>query len=122
MASIDSSLAESMKAQVFTTKTSASSACRVISIPRTRTLPSMISASTRFLAQPRLIIPTFVGRKSLLDALFKGDIDIAGSQHGSILLNLDRSPVDNPQDHATATKAERRMRRFQPVVERGRCA
>jgi len=28
-------------------------------MPRSNTLPSMISASTRFLAQPRLIIPTF---------------------------------------------------------------
>src|SRR6266536_3301676 len=59
IALIDSSLAESMKAHVLTTRTSASSARDVISIPRCRTLPSMISASTRFLAQPRLIMPTF---------------------------------------------------------------
>src|ERR1041385_2272578 len=49
-----------MNAQVLITKTSASFALEVISIPRSSTLPSMISASTRFLAQPRLIMPTFV--------------------------------------------------------------
>ena len=32
----------------------------VICMPCCSTLPSMISASTRFLAQPRLIMPTFV--------------------------------------------------------------
>src|SRR4030095_15121908 len=48
-----------MKAHVLTTRTSASSARPVIFIPRCRTLPSMISASTRFLAQPRLTMPTF---------------------------------------------------------------
>src|SRR5215813_13838292 len=52
-----------MKAQVLTTSTSASSAHDVISIPRCKTLPSMISASTRFLAQPRLIMPTLGLRK-----------------------------------------------------------
>src|SRR5437763_13186421 len=52
-----------MKAQVLITSTSASSALEVISMPRSNTLPSMISASTRFFAQPRLIIPTF-GRGS----------------------------------------------------------
>ena len=57
---MDSSLAESMNAQVLTIKTSASSALEVISMPSAWTDPSMISASTRFLAQPRLIIPTLV--------------------------------------------------------------
>src|SRR5262249_8534932 len=56
---MDSFFAESMKAHVLITRISASSGCDVISIPRCNTLPSMISASTRFLAQPRLIIPTF---------------------------------------------------------------
>src|ERR1041384_5174278 len=50
-----------MNAQVLTTRTSASSAREVISMPRCNTLPSMISASTRFFAQPRLIMPTFAG-------------------------------------------------------------
>src|SRR3712207_2427415 len=74
MASIDSSFAESMKAQVLITSTSASSARAVISIPRCKTLPSMISASTRFFAQPRLIMPTF-GR----DDAESGDRAIAGA-------------------------------------------
>src|SRR5207247_11033540 len=49
-----------MNAHVLTTSTSASSGHDVISIPRCKTLPSMISASTRFFAQPRLIMPTLV--------------------------------------------------------------
>src|SRR4029450_7120577 len=57
---MDSSFAESMNAQVLTIRTSASSAREVISMPRCNTLPSMISASTRFFAQPRLIMPTLV--------------------------------------------------------------
>src|SRR5271165_605052 len=59
MASIDSSLAESINAQVLIITTSASSAFAVTSIPCAKISPSIISASTRFLAQPRLIIPTF---------------------------------------------------------------
>src|ERR1700759_5299660 len=39
--------------------TSASSASAVTSMPCATTSPSIISASTRFLAHPRLIIPTF---------------------------------------------------------------
>ena len=76
---MDSSLAESMNAHVLTTKTSASSARDVISIPHCSTLPSMISASTRFLAQPRLIMPIFVGYGRSgggvagIDAGFAGD-------------------------------------------------
>src|SRR5436190_17454856 len=49
-----------MNAHVLTTSTSASSGHDVISIPCCKTLPTMISASTRFLAQPRLIMPTLV--------------------------------------------------------------
>src|SRR6266403_5428702 len=70
---MDSSLAESMNAHVLTIKTSASSGRDVISIPRCRTLPNMISASTRFFAQPRLIMPTFgLVAKSLLIFIFYG--------------------------------------------------
>ncbi len=69
---MDSSLAESMNAQVLTMSTSASSADAVISMPCARTLPSMISASTRFFAQPREIMPTFFmgtkGRQHSLEA------------------------------------------------------
>ena len=59
MVSTLSSWAESMKEQVFTIITSARAASFVISTPPLSNEPSMISASTRFLAQPRLIIPTF---------------------------------------------------------------
>src|SRR6266536_79230 len=73
---MDSSLAESMNAQVFTTKTSASSGRDVISIPRCKTLPSMISASTRFLAQPRLIMPTFGFRATPFPFVFISAFDV----------------------------------------------
>ena len=54
-----------MNAHVLTTRTSASSAREVISMPLCNTLPSIISASTRFFAQPRLTMPTLVrGRGS----------------------------------------------------------
>ena len=52
--------AESMKAQVFTIRTSASAELEVRSIPAERRCPSMISESTRFFAQPREIRPTLV--------------------------------------------------------------
>src|SRR5271165_981689 len=58
IASIDSSLAESINAQVLTITTSASSASAVTSMPLATISPSITSASTRFFAQPRLIIPT----------------------------------------------------------------
>src|SRR5436190_4552689 len=70
IAPIDSSLAESMNAHVLITRTSASSGRDVISIPCCKTLPSRISASTRFLAQPRLIMPIFVRCSSGNDSPF----------------------------------------------------
>src|SRR6266702_941483 len=73
---MDSSLAESMNAQVFTTRTSASSGRGVISIPRCTTLPSMISASTIFLAQPRLIMPTFGFRATSFPFVFISAFDV----------------------------------------------
>src|SRR5437016_3756937 len=57
--SIDSCLAASMKPQVLTMTTSASSRSLVISMAdSSRSWPSMISLSTRFFGQPREIIPT----------------------------------------------------------------
>ena len=53
-----SSWAESIKEQVLTMTASALAASLVISTPPLRSEPSMISASTRFLAQPREIKPT----------------------------------------------------------------
>src|SRR2546430_16626905 len=53
-----------MNEHVLTTRTSASSAREVTFIPHFRTLPSMISASTRFLAQPRLVMATWSGRRA----------------------------------------------------------
>src|SRR5436190_17293240 len=58
MVSIDSCLASSMKAQVLTITVSASSMFWTIELPCRRSSPSMTSESTRFLAQPREIIPT----------------------------------------------------------------
>jgi len=56
---MDSRLAGSMKLQVFTTRTSASSARGTISQPACASVPSISSLSTRFFGQPRLTIPTF---------------------------------------------------------------
>src|SRR5581483_6957120 len=61
MASTLSRCAVSIKEQVFTMTTSASAAWLVISMPSFRSDPSMISASTRFLAQPREMSPTRTG-------------------------------------------------------------
>ena len=55
---MDSRLAGSMKLQVLTTNTSASSARGTISQPPPASMPSITSLSTRFLGQPRLTIPT----------------------------------------------------------------
>src|SRR5581483_4215264 len=61
-----SSCAESMNEQVLTITTSASAASLVISMPPFIREPSMISASTRFFAQPREIMPTRTGRAAEL--------------------------------------------------------
>src|SRR5262245_29476480 len=61
MASIDSCFALSMKAQVLTTSTSAAAGSRVSSCPDCWASPSITSESTRFLGQPREIMPIFIG-------------------------------------------------------------
>src|SRR3954451_17586007 len=58
--SIDSCLAESMNAQVLTTRTSASPASCVSSWPSRCASPSITSESTRLFGQPREIIPIFI--------------------------------------------------------------
>src|SRR5689334_5922065 len=55
----DSCCALSMNEQVFTTMTSASSACGTSSAPPWASMPIMASLSTRYLGQPRLTNPTF---------------------------------------------------------------
>ena len=65
IASTLSSCAESMNEHVFTITTSACAASLVISTPPFISEPSMISASTRFLAQPSEISPTRTGRFSV---------------------------------------------------------
>src|SRR6476659_11082655 len=117
MASIDSSFAESIKAQVFTTRTSASSGCDVISIPRSNTLPSMISASTRFLAQPRLIIPTFVRADWRAGVLFKGNIGVVRREGRSIFRDLHRIALQHFYRHVPTLKGRRRIRRIDPAIE-----
>src|SRR5215469_17304330 len=61
MASTDSCCALSIKEQVLTTMMSASSARGVISAPPCDSIPIMTSLSTRFLGQPRLTKPIFLG-------------------------------------------------------------
>src|SRR4029079_15819693 len=60
MASIDSCFAESMKAHVFTTSTSAVAASCVSSCPACSANPSITSESTRFFGHPSEIRPTFI--------------------------------------------------------------
>src|SRR6266487_3854605 len=149
IASIDSSFAESMKAQVLTTSTSASSARDVISIPRCKTLPSMISASTRFLAQPRLIMPIFgfVGatvalfisssrkrptpnaqrpivclRRSALSvcfALIDCHVLVVLLQLLSVLGDLNGFRIEDANRHVLTAKFNRTIRRRDPSFERG---
>src|SRR5438477_137737 len=69
-----------MNAQVLITSTSASSALEAISIPRSRTLPSMISASTKFLAQPKLIIPAFARSSGLTGSALRISGSFAGGE------------------------------------------
>src|SRR5438128_3857647 len=109
IASIDSSLAESMNAHVFITRTSASCALAVISIPCCKTLPSMISASTRFLAQPRLIIPTFVliFGKTRHAALFDGDVGVALGDQFSVFLDLDSVAIEDAHDNMFSAELHR---------------
>src|SRR5689334_17408988 len=59
--SIDSCLARSMNAQVFTTSTSACDASAVISCPSFSAMPSMTSESTRFFGHPSETNPIFMG-------------------------------------------------------------
>ena len=63
-----------MNEQVLTITTSAAAASLVISTPSLISEPSMISASTRFLAQPREIRPTFNGRSEILLLMKTGSI------------------------------------------------
>src|SRR5215475_11536525 len=71
MASTDSCLAESMKAQVLTTSTSAFSGSRVSSWPASCASPSMTSESTRFLGQPSETRPIFIHYKSIMAVMRK---------------------------------------------------
>ena len=67
IASTDSSCAASMNEHVFTINASASAGSLVTSIPCLSNDPSMISASTRFLAHPSETIPTRRGADGLGD-------------------------------------------------------
>src|SRR5205809_2491305 len=142
IASIDSSFAESMKAQVLTTSTSASSAHEVISIPRCKTLPSMTSASTRFLAQPRLIMPTLTRFRGMLVACllcFAGEFEAGTAattdefmrvrsvdrhvlvvflQSLSVFCDLNGFRIKNPNRHVLTVKFNRTISRGDPSFER----
>src|SRR5205807_773329 len=134
-----SSLAESMNAHVLTTSTSASSALAVISIPCCKTLPSMISASTRFLAQPRLIIPTFVrcsgGRVARIESKFapkafgastsrrfmlllNGDFGVTFSDRLAVLFDLDGVAIEDAHREMLSGEFYRAVCRRNPTLER----
>src|SRR6266513_2331459 len=105
-----------MNAQVLITSTSASSAREVISIPRSKTLPSMISASTRFLAQPRLIMPTLVLIFRMRErCLLNGDFTVTFADWLAVFANLDRLAVEHAHCDMLATKFDRPIRRRNPA-------
>src|SRR5215208_6961137 len=131
IASIDSSLAESMKAQVLITSTSASSACEVISIPRCKTLPSMTSASTRFLAQPRLIMPTLMrfagelaaGTATTTDEFMRArlvdrHVLVVFLQRLPVFCDLNGFRIEDPNRHVLTVKFNRTISRGNPSFER----
>src|SRR5438034_7315117 len=138
IASIDSSLAESMNAHVLITRTSASSARDVISIPRCNTLPIMISASTRFFAQPRLIMPTLVrcsgGRVAcssrwawdpaataageFMAGLIDRHVLVVFVEGLAIFLDLNGVRIKNPNRNMFPAEFHRAIGRGNPVLER----
>src|SRR6266446_2458349 len=141
---MDSSLAKSMNAHVLTTSTSAPSGRDVISIPRCKTLPSMISASTRFLAQPRLIMPTFGFQATRLRSVFISAFDVRRSaldvgrflrtlpstsvhrhvcviffQSFAVFRDCNGLGIENPNRHVLTAKFNRAISRRHPTFERG---
>src|SRR4029077_10060573 len=121
----------------------ASSAHDVISIPHCKTLPSMTSASTRFLAQPRLIMPTLTRCRGRLVAsllLFAGDFAAGAAattdefmrarsvdrhvlivflQRLSVLSDLNRFGIKDPNRHVLTAKFHRTISRGDPTFEGG---
>ena len=102
--------------QVLMMSTSASSARDVISIPRCKTLPSMISASTRFFAQPRLIMPTLVlilrKRRGLLDSY----VGVGLGQRFAIFPDLDCFAVQDPDRDMLAAEFDNAIGRRNPAL------
>ena len=94
IASIDSCFAESMKAQVLTTRTSAAAASLVSSWPASCASPSITSESTRFLGQPREIRPIFIIRTdhftSFRNCATLHPVDWAMKHHGYAIIARDR--------------------------------
>src|SRR4026209_1702441 len=116
MVSTLSSCAASMKEQVLTMSASASAALFVTSTPPLRREPSMISASTRFLAQPREIKPTRTGR-SAASVFIRERSTYAKSQWQGNGGNWTDGAVDASAHHPDLNAVgARRLRRF--IVQR----
>src|SRR2546422_9958901 len=81
-----------MKEQVLTITTSAFLASLMISMPAPSREPSMISASTRFLAQPREIRPTRTGRFAFLSSIEKARQVTPSSSPSANGINLRGGP------------------------------
>src|ERR1017187_8521391 len=100
-----SSAAESMNEQVLTMTASACVASLVISTPLFISEPSIISASTRFLAQPSEIKPTRNGRSAEFSFIKGAEVTSCGSArqssarvclHGDHILTLPRRLLPRP--------------------------
>src|SRR6476659_8838738 len=82
----------------------------------------MISASTRFLAQPRLIIPTLIGAAATAPGvktpLFDGNVSVAIGKRLSVLLNFHCLALENLHGNVFATEFYGAISRTHPLFKR----
>src|ERR1700704_270848 len=82
----------------------------------------MISASTRFLAQPRLIIPTLIGAAAsapgVTTPLFDGNVSVAIGKRLSVLLDFHGLAIEDLHGNVFSTESYCAISRTHPVFER----
>src|SRR5271166_5885072 len=113
MESTDSCWALSINEQVLTTMMSASSAREVISAPPCASKPIMTSLSTRFLGQPRLTKPTFLGVAGAAPS--SGGLNTATESSLEGMQSLDLIILTRSAGDVQPTPRDRARRRIQMV-------
>src|SRR5580693_7451133 len=98
IASIDSCFAESMKAHVLTTSTSAAAGSSVSSWPAPCARPSITSESTRFFGQPSEMRPIFMKRPTPHDIT-----DWDPVRHGLEQVSRSHEGHEDHEDHEDHT-------------------